>query len=108
MPNNPQPPRPKSSFEHRAPKSSQDEPGFYDDNQANDVAMELSNYDWSEEGYADKMRMTSRSRSQSLASQAHNFVGGMDGGNQFNNQMPMSQTGTSSQAQQVIGRPSYT
>ena len=92
MANNPQPPRPKSSFEHRSPKISHDEAGFYDDNQANDVAMELSNYNWSEEGYADKMRMASRSRSQSRASQAQNFIGGMDGGNHINNQAPQNST----------------
>ena len=89
VPNNPQPPRPKSSFEHRAPKIGLDASGYYDDQ--NDVAIELANYDWSEEGYADKMRTTSvngngpgnnndlqtRSRSQSRASQAQNY-GGMD------------------------------
>ena len=107
MGSNPQPPRPKSSFEHRAPKLSQDETGFYDDNQANDVAVELSNYDWSEEGYADKMRMTSRSRSQSRASQAHNIVGGMDGGNQFNNQVPRHNS-TSNEYNQSSGQlPQY-
>ena len=90
MPNNPQPPRPKSSFEHRSPKIGLDAAGYYDDHHVNDVAMELANYDWSEEGYADKMRTMSvntngvgnndlqtRSRSQSRASQAQNY-GGMD------------------------------
>ena len=86
---NPQPPRPKSSIEHRSPKISQDVMGYHDDSTVNDVAMELSNYDWSEEGYADKMRnmdRQSRSRSQSRASQSHNF-GGMDAANNHNNNM---------------------
>jgi hypothetical protein len=98
MMGNPQPPRPKSSFEHRSPKVIQEGTSYYEDNQINDVARELSNYHWSEEGYADKMRTMSvstggggneevrqsRSRSQSRASQAHDY-GGMDAGNNSSN-----------------------
>ena len=86
MLSNPQPPRPKSSIEHRSPKIDLDNAGYYDDQHVNDVAMELANYDWSEESYADKMRRASvsasgggndfqsRSRSQSRASQHQNYV----------------------------------
>ena len=95
---NPQPPRPKSSFEHRSPKMSQDGTGYHDDNNINDVAMELSNYDWSEEAYAEKMRMQSqsRSRSQSRASQAYNYSG-MEAGNSNMPQYPSNYNQNTSQ-----------
>ena len=106
MMSNPQPPRPKSSIEHRSPKISQDGTSYYDDNHINDVAMELSNYNWSEEGYADKMRTMSvstggggnadiqgRSRSQSRASQAHNY-GGMDAGSNINHNIHQQHNAT--------------